>query len=74
MAGPPNPLHEPKETAHYGLGGPQPDNQILHGQFGRLMQFDQLFELVGKWHRIIRRQILQPEEPFRSFLLLGSEE
>ena len=38
------------------------------------MQFDQLVQLVDKRHRIIRRQILRPEELLCSFLLLSSAE
>ena len=37
------PLHKPEVAAGYGFGKPQLDYQILHGQFGHPMQFDQLF-------------------------------
>ena len=41
-AGIDQPLHEPEVAVGYGFGRPQPDYQILHGQFGHPMQFDQL--------------------------------
>ena len=69
-----NPLHESEVTAWNLLRGPQPDNQVLHGQFSRLVQFDQLLQLIDKGHRIIRRQILRPKMRLRRLLLLSPVE
>ena len=37
------PLHKPEVAVGHSFGRPQPDYQILHGQFGHPMQLNQLF-------------------------------
>lgn len=45
-AGIDQPLYKPKITAGYGFVRPKIDYDILHGQFGHPMQFDQLLQLI----------------------------
>ena len=52
------PLHEAEVVAGYSFGRPHPDYQILHGQFGRPMQLDQLFQLIGEGHWMFWRKVL----------------
>ena len=40
------PLDKAEVAAGQGLARPQPDYEVLHGQFGRLVEFDQLLQLV----------------------------
>ena len=61
-AGIDQPLHEPEVAAGYSFGRPQPDYQILHGQFGRPMQLDQLFQLIAKGHWMFWHKLLRPEQ------------
>ena len=47
-----HPLDKAKVAAGQGLARPQPDYEVLHGLFGRLVQFDQLLQLVAQGHRM----------------------
>jgi len=63
------PLHETEVAAGYSFGRPQPDYQILHGQFGHPMQLDQLFQLIAKGHWMFWHKILRPEQLLSGALL-----
>ena len=41
-----HPLYKAEVAVGQGLAGPQPDYEVPHGQFGRLVEFDQLLQLV----------------------------
>ena len=42
-----HPLYKAKIAIGQGLARPHPDYEVLHGQFGRLVEFDQLLQLVA---------------------------
>ena len=53
-----------------GVTKPHPDYKALHGLFGRLVQLDQLFQLVAHRHRMFGPNILRPEQLLRRASLL----
>ena len=55
------PLYKAEVAAGQGLARPQPDYEVLHGQFCRLVKFDQLLQLVALGHRMFGPNILGPE-------------
>ena len=55
------PLYQAEVAAGQGLDRPHPDYEVLHGQFGRLVKFDQLLQLVAQGQRTFGPNILGPE-------------
>ena len=55
-------LYKAKVAIGKRLSRPHPDYQALHGQFGRLVEFDQLLQLVTQRHRMFGPSILRPEK------------
>ena len=46
--GPHQPPHQPEIAPRQSLSRPQPDHEALHGLFGRLVELDQLLQLVAQ--------------------------
>ena len=69
-----HPLDKAEVAAGQGLARPQPDYEVLHGQFGRLVKFDQLLQLVALGHRMFGPNILGPEQLICRAPFLGSVE
>ena len=68
------PPHQAEVAPRHGLLRPQPNYEALHGLFGRLVELDQLLQLVAKGHRMSGLSILRPEHLLRRAPLLGSVE
>ena len=56
------PPHQPEIAPRQGLFGSQPNYEALHGLSGRLVEFDQLFQLVAHRHWVFGPSILGPEQ------------
>ena len=65
------PPHQAEVAPKHGLLRPQPNYEALHGTFGRLVELDQLLQLVAKGHRMFGLSILRPEHFFRRAPLFG---
>ena len=46
------PLYQAEVAVGEGVARPHPDYEALHGLFGRLVQLDQLLQLVAKGHQM----------------------
>ena len=68
------PPHEPKIAPRQSPSRPQPNNEALHGLFGRLVELDQLLQLVAQGHGVSGLSILRPEHLLCRAALLGSIE
>src|SRR3954462_830142 len=68
------PPHQPEVAPRQGLSGPQPNYEALHGLFGRLVELDQLFQLIAHRHRVSGLRILRPEHTLRRAALFSSVE
>ena len=68
------PPYKPEVAPRQGLSGPQLNYEALHGLFGRLVEFDQLFQLVAQGHRVSGLSILRPEHLLRRAALFSSVE
>src|SRR4051812_45782875 len=68
------PPHQPKVAPRQGLSGPQPNYEAFNGLFGRLVELDQLFELVAQGHRVSGLRILRPEHLLCRAALFSSVE
>src|SRR3954470_22666354 len=68
------PPHQPEVAPRQDLSGPQPNYEALHGLFGRLVELDQLFQLVAQGHRVSSLSILRPEHLLRRAALFSSVE
>ena len=66
--------HHPEIAPRQGLSGPHPNYEALHGLFGRLVELDQLFQLVAQRHRVSGLRILRPEHLLRRATLFSSVE
>ena len=60
-----HPLDQAEVAGGQGLTRPYPDYEILHSHFGRLVEFDQLLQLVTHWHCMFGPSILGPEQLLR---------
>ena len=56
------PPHQPEIAPRQSLSRPQPNYEALHGLFGRLVEIDQLLQLVAKGHRMSGLSILRLED------------
>ena len=65
------PPHQPEIAPRQGLSGPQPNYEALHGLLGRLVELDQLFQLVAQGHRVSGLRILRPEHLLRRATLFS---
>ena len=52
------PPHQAIVAVGKGVARPHPDYEALHGLFGRLMQLNQLLQLVARRHRMFGPSIL----------------
>ena len=66
-----HPLDQAEVASGQGLIRPQPNYEALHGLFGRLVELDQLLQLVAKGHRMFGPSILRPTQLFRQAPFLG---
>src|SRR3954462_14393598 len=66
------PPHQPEVAPRQGLSGPQPNYEALHGLFGRLVELDQLFQLVAQGHSVSGLNILRLEHLLCRAALFGS--
>ena len=57
--------HQAEVAPRHGLLRPQPNYEALHGLFGRLVELDQLLQLVAKGHRMSGLSILRLEDLLR---------
>src|SRR3954471_4246398 len=73
-AGRHQPLNQSEIAPRQGLSRPQPNYEALHGLFGRLVELDQLLQLVTQGHGVSGLSILRPEHLLRRTALLGSVE
>ena len=65
-------LHEIQVAAGHWLGKPQTDYEVLHGQFGCLVQLDQLLKLVARASDVLSQDIeIRTTSPLSSLLRLG---
>ena len=51
-------LHQAEVASRNGFGWPQPDYDVLHGQFGHPVQLCQLHHVVVQQRRTLRRREL----------------
>ena len=65
---------EAEVAPRHSLLRPQPNYEALHGLFGRLVELDQLLQLVAKGHRMSGLSILRLELFLCRAALLGSVE
>src|SRR3954463_13208554 len=72
--GPHQPLNQSEVTPRQGLSRPQPNYEAIHGLFGRLVELDQLLQLVAQGHRVSGLSILRPEHLLRRAAFFGSIE
>ena len=68
------PPHQPEIAPRQSLSRPQPNYEALHGLFGRLVELDQLLQLVAQGHGVSGLSILRPEHLLYRAALLGSIE
>ena len=68
------PLHQPEIAPRQSLSRPQPNYEALHGLFGRLVELDQLLQLVAQGHGVSGLNILRLEHLLCRATLLGSIE
>src|SRR3954466_15082233 len=68
------PPHQSEVAPRQGLSRPQPNYEALHGLFGRLVELDQLLQLVAQGHRVSGLSVLRPEHLLRRAAFLGSVE
>ena len=66
-----SPPHQTEVAAGQGLAGPHPDYKALHGMFGRLVNLDQLLQLVAQGHGVFGPSILRPEQLLRRAPFFG---
>ena len=68
-------IHKPPHQAEVAIGKgvarPHPDYKAPHGLFGRLVQLDQLLQLVAHRHWVFGPSILRPEQLLCRDSLLG---
>ena len=57
-----HPLDQAEVAGGQGLTRPHPDYDILHSHFGRLVEFDQLLQLVTQRRCMLGPSILGPEQ------------
>ena len=60
-----HPLDQAEVASGQGLTRPHPDYEILHSHFGRLVEFDQLLQLVTQRRCVFGPSILGPDKLFR---------
>ena len=72
--GPHQPPHQPEIAPRQSLSRPQPNYEAFHGLFGRLVELDQLLQLVAQGHGVSGLSILRPEHLLCRAALLGSIE
>src|SRR3954465_14388211 len=68
------PPHQPEVAPRQSLSRPQPNYEALHGLFGRLVELDQLLQLVAQGHWVSGLSILRPEHLLRRAALRDSVE
>src|SRR3954469_1650211 len=68
------PPHQSEVAPRQGLSRPQPNYEALHGLFGRLVELDQLFQLVAQGHRVFGLSILRLEHLLCRAALFSSVE
>src|SRR3954462_1306389 len=68
------PPHQSEVAPRQGLSRPQPNYEAFHGLFGRLVELDQLLQLVAQGHRVSGLSILRPEHLIRRAAFLDSVE
>src|SRR3954468_3541530 len=68
------PPHQPEVAPRQSLSRPQPNYEALHALFGRLVELDQLLQLVAQGHRVSGLNILRPEHLLRRDAFFGSVE
>ena len=57
-----HPLDQAEVASGHKLARPYPDYEIFHSHFGRLVEFDQLLQLVTQWRGMFGPSILGPEQ------------
>ena len=72
--GPHQPPHQPEIAPRQSLSRSQSNYEALHGLFGRLVELDQLLQLVAQGHGVSGLSILRPEHLLRRASLFGSIE
>ena len=65
------PPHQPEIAPRQSPSGPQPNYEALHGLFSRLVELDQLLQLVAQEHGVSVLSILRPEHLLCRAALLG---
>ena len=65
------PPHQAELAVGKGVARPHLDYKAPHGLFGRLVQLDQLLQLVAHKHRLFGRSILRPEQLLRRASILS---
>ena len=68
------PPYQTEVATRQGLARPHPDYKTLHGLFGRLVELDQLLQVVAQGHRMFGPNILRPEQLFHRAPFLGPVE
>ena len=68
------PPHQPEIAPRQSPSRPQPNNEALHGLFGRLVELDKLLQLVAQGHGVSGLSILRPEHLLCRAALLSSIE
>ena len=63
--------HQAEVAVGKGVARPHPDYKAPHGLFDRLVQIDQLLQLVAHRHWVFGPNILRPEQLLRRATLLG---
>src|SRR3954469_9151748 len=66
--------HQAEVAVGKGIARPHPDYKAPHGLFGRLVELDQLLQLVAHGHRVFGPSILRPEQLLRRAPLLSPVE
>src|SRR3954462_14646576 len=66
--------HQSEVAPRQGHSRPSPNYEALHGLFGRLVELDQLLQLVAQGHRVSGLRILRPEHTIRRAALFSSVE
>ena len=59
------PPHQAELAVGKGVARPHPDYKAPHGLFGRLVQLDQLLQLVAHMHWVFDPSMLRPEQLLR---------
>ena len=65
------PPHQSEVALRQGIARPHPDYKTLHGLFGRLVELDQLLQLVAQGHWVFGPSILIPKQLLRRAPLLS---